>query len=323
MTKKKVHFVSAPCGVFDKGQIFGGSVMTVYTIKKAFQDSKKYDLIMRDRASFSSTEELFVFLKEGDIGWLDESHLTQLLFGYNFTAPDIVGPICRSPVKNYNQGQWDSFYTPDWFYRSTILRLNENEEKEVSLKQEFKGKDFLKNVNYIRHAIDLEKFKPVGDKKKKYILWAGQMNRDAKNFPMFKEIVKQIDLKGGLPKGYEFKIMSGYAIEEYIAALQDAAIVVNTSKYESFCGALGEAMACGVACILPKKLNGNIMYLDRPTQVEYNAKAYADEILKILQKKKVEKLGKEALLWVKENCSTKVMREDIEKVFDKVLEKKK
>lgn len=321
MSKKKIHFVGAPVGKMEVGQVWGGSVATVYAIKKSFQNSKKYDLIIRDRASFKSTEELFVFLKEGDIGWLDETHLTQLLFGYNFEVPDVIGPVCRSPIKNYNNGQWDAFYTPEWFYKSKLLRLNESEEKEISKKEEFKGKDFLKHVNYIRHAIDLDKFVPV-EGEKKFILWAGQMKRDAKNYPLFKEIIKYVESKGGLPEGYEFKAMSGYAIEEYIAALGSAALVINTSKYESFCSALGEAMACGVGCILPKKLNGDHMYLDRPTQVDYNAKAYGDEILKILKKKKVEKLGLEARIWVSENCSPDRMREDIEKIFDEVLDGK-
>lgn len=321
MSKIKVHYVGAPCGKFGVGQIFGGSVATVYAIKKSFEDSTKYELIMRDRNSFKSTEEIFLFLNAGDIGWMDETFLTQHLFGNNFPAPDIVGPVCRSPVKNYNRGEWDAFYTPKWFYESTILRLNENEEKEVSLKPKYKGQDFLSNVDFVKHAIDLDKFKPSKEKKK-YVLWAGQMKRDAKNYPMFQKVVKYIESKGGLPEGYEFKAMSGYAIEEYIEALKTAAIVVNTSKFESFCSALGEAMGCGVACILPKKLNGDYMYLDRPTQVPYEVKDYAEAIMEILEKKQVAKKGKEARKWIEKNCSFKAMRTDIEKVFDKVLEVK-
>lgn len=318
--KHTVHLVGAPPGRFGVGQIFGGSVATMYAIQESFKDSEKYELVIRNRNSFNSAKELNDFLKEGDISWLDETSLAQLLYKNGFDRPDVVGPITRSPVKRYNDGKWDSVYNSDWFYGGKVLRLNENEEKPICLKDEYKDDEFVSKVNFIRHAIDLDKFKPEPIEKK-YILWAGMVARDAKNYPMFEEIMEYINSKGGLPKGYEFMVMNKYAIEDYIEALKSTAILVNTSKFESFCNAVNEARACGVCTLVREKFNGEYMFLDQSIQVKYTVEEYGDKILEILNSEhKAKALGILARGWVEDNCSFKCMREDIEKVFDEVID---
>lgn len=324
MSKIRVHYVSGPVGEPNSQQVWGGTMATNYTIQKAFQNSDKYDLIIRPRDEFFTMEEVDLFLKAGDISWVDESSISNKYFLEGYDRPDVLGPISRSPVKSYSKGTWKADYTPEWFYGGKVLRLNEAEEKEETLLQEYKKEcnKFVTRVNFIRHAVDTELLKPNFDLKKKYVLWAGSKPRPAKNYALFEEIMKEVDKLGGLPEGYEFKVMSGYTIEEYYGILDETVILVNTSLYESFCCAVAEAMAKGVPTLVRKDFNGKFMFKDRPIQVDYDAKSYATKILYILKKDKVLDLSLDSRKYAEDNFSFDCMRMDIEKVFDEVLEEK-
>ena len=130
--KIKIHFVCGEIGEPKKNEVWGGTKATNYTIKRAFENSKKYELVIKTRNDFKDIVEVKKFLDEGNISWLDDNILLGKFYAAGFDRPQIIGPITRSPIKNYNNGAWDSVYTPKWFYNGIVLRLNENEEKELT-----------------------------------------------------------------------------------------------------------------------------------------------------------------------------------------------
>lgn len=320
MNKKiRVHYVGGPIGNPNNKELWGGVSATNYIIKRAFENSEKYELVMRPRSEFFTIEEVNLFLESGDVSWLDETSLLDKYFEKGYKRPNILGPLDRSPVKRYNNGEWRTKYTPEWFYNGKLLRLNEAEEKESTLLDEFKGTDYVKNISFIRHAIDLETIYPNYNTQKKYILWAGNKSRPAKNYEMFEEIKKEVEKLGGLPEGYEFMTLNNYVIGDYFKILDETALLINTSKYESFCNAVGEAMSKGVPCLVRENFNGEHMFLDRPIQVKYDTESYAKKILELLNSDELNKHQIKARKYAEENFSLDTMREDIEKVFDEVL----
>jgi glycosyltransferase involved in cell wall biosynthesis len=324
MNKKiSIHYVSGPVGNPLSNEIFGGTAATNYIIKRAFESSEKYKLVIRPRTDFFTMEEVNLFLEAGDISYIDDLSILEKYFEKGYKRPLVIGPIVRSPVKVYHGGEWVSKITPGWFYKGKVMRLNEAEEKDSTLREEFKDKFpkdfFVKKIDFIRHAIDLDLLKPNYQSKRKYILWAGNKSRPAKNYPMFEEIVKEVEKLGGLPEGYEFRVLSNYVIGDYFNLLDETALLINTSKYESFCNAVAESMSKGVPCLVKEKFNGEYMFLDRPIQVKYDAESYAKKILEILKDENLDLYGEQARMYAEKNFSLDIMRQDMEKVFDEVL----
>lgn len=321
----KVHYLGGIIGEPKKNEVWGGVSATNYTIKRAFENSKKYELVIKQRNEFKDMVEIKKFLEGGDISWVDETKTLGSYYSYGYDRPDLIGPTTRSPIKNYNHGSWHSVYTPEWFYDGEVIRLNENEEKELTKRQEYKKNkiNYLDKVTFIRHGVDTELLKPT-DVSKKYILWAGDASRPAKNFQLWEDIKKEIFYHGGLPTGFEFRQMSGYAIDKFWEVLNETAVYVLTSHYESFCCAANEARAKGVPTIVKDFLTGEYMYTDQPIQVPYTPGDYAKKIIELCRNKKaLEKESKIARNWVIKNCSLDTMRSDIEKVFDKIIKSKK
>jgi glycosyltransferase involved in cell wall biosynthesis len=121
-----------------------------------------------------------------------------------------------------------------------------------------------------------------------------------------------------LLEGYEFKVMNKYNVEDYWKVLDETAIFINTSRYESFCCALFEARAKGVATIQPKLLNGVGVHEKAPIQVEYEAEVYRDKILELLKDEKYKKVGEECREYCVKNASLKIMRDDMTKIYKEV-----
>lgn len=326
MNKIKIAYVGGPVGDPSKRELWGGVASTNYHIKKVFENSEKYELVIRPRHTFFSIEEVRLFLEAHPISWFDETQILQKYFLAGYKRPDVIGPLVRSPLKRYNNGEWIAKYTPEWFYNGKVMRLNEAEEKKSTWldtykeNKYYKDVDFVSKLDFIRHAIDTDLIKPNYSKKRKYILWAGNQSRPAKNFEMFEKIVKKTNESGGLPEGYEFKVLSNYVIGDYFDILDETALLINTSKYESFCSAIGEAMSKGVPCLVRKDFNGEIMFKERPIQVEYEVNSYVNKIMELLDnKEELETQGKLAREYAVNNFSLDIMREDIEKVFDKII----
>ena len=229
MEKIVVRYIGGAIGEPGKGQIFGGTMATNYAIKRSFENSELFDLQLKTRRDFSNIAEAKEFLDGGQISWMDDTGFLEQFFEAGYDRPDVIGPISRSPVKRYSGGAWRSKYAPEYFYGGKILRLNEAEEKESTLLDEFKGIDYVKHVSFIRHGIDLELMEPR-EKDRKYILWAGNSGRPAKNYQMWLDIQEKIKEIGGLPAPYEFKTMSKYSVDDYWDTLDETALLVNTSK---------------------------------------------------------------------------------------------
>ena len=154
-------------------------------------------------------------------------------------------------------------------------------------------------------------------------MWAGNAGRDAKNYPMFQDIKDVIRMKGGLPEGFEFRQMSGYPVDLFWEVLNETAVYVVTSKYESFCCAANEARAKGVPTIVRDFLTGEFMFTDQPIQVPYEAISFADKIIELCKGNDVlDRESKKARVWVEKNCSLEVMRKDIEKALTKLYSAK-
>lgn len=323
MEKIILRYIGGAIGEPGSGQVFGGTMATNYAIKRAFEGSELFDLQMKTRADFNNIKEAKDFLDGGDISWLDDTSFLEKFYDMGYKRPDMLGPITRSPVKRYNGGNWTALYTPEYFYNGAVIRLNESEEKSSTLKVGIEG-DFTKHVSYIRHGIDLDMMKPKNNLKRKYILWAGQMHRPAKNYEMWVTIQEMINKEfGGLPKEYEFKTMSGYNVDDYWDVLEETAVLVNTSLYESFCCAVAEARAKGAAALVKENFNGEIMHLDQPGQTYYTALDYARTIMQLTKDiNEMRQLQNKSYEYVNANCGLDAMREDIEKVLLEIMENK-
>lgn len=317
-----VRYVGGAIGEPGKGQIFGGTAATNYAIKKAFENSDKFELQMKMRSDFENIHEVKKYLDGGNVSWCDETGLLGSLYEAGYDRPDIIGPISRSPVKRYNNGEWRAQYTPEWFYSGPVMRLNEAEEREKILLDEFKGQDFVKNITFIRHGIDLELMK-AKKMDRIYILWAGSASRPAKNYQMWLDIQQQVNLLGGLPLPYKFKTMSGYSVDDYWDTLNETALVVNTSIYESFCCAVAEARSKGAGALVRENFNGKIVHLKQPGQTKYESEEYAKKIIELCNnEKKIKKLQKDSLNYVKKNCGLDSMHDDIGEVITNIFKKK-
>lgn len=281
----------------EENQVFGGTPMTTKMLLKAMENSG-LKIEAKQRSDFSNAKEIKEFLSGGDISHVDDMFTLEVMFNAGMEPPNVIGPIARSPIKDYKDGKMPD-YTPDWFYKSRVIRLNDAEEKDSP---------FLKEIIYITHGVDTERLK-VANKIKKYVLWAGNKERYAKNYEMWEEIKKM-----QLPEGFEFKELTHYDVQDYWTILEETAILVNTSRYESFCCALFEARAKGVATIQKKGLNSD-RWKDAKLQIDYEVKAYQKAILFLLENGKFFEYGIKNRKYVEEKCSLEKMKESYEKAY--------
>lgn len=289
-----------------ENEVWGGSKATFNAFSKSFENDDIFEIRKKDRSEIKTHVDIVEHIKNSDISHVDGTNMVMLMYNADIPPPDIIGPIARSPLKHYNSGE-NPPYTKEWFYQSKVIRLNYNEEKN--------NKDL---VTLIRHGIDTDRLLPTSNPNRKYVLWAGMIPRYAKNYELMEEIMSVTNL----PQPYEFKVLSNYNVIDYWKILDETAIFVNTSRYESFCNALFEARSRGVATIQPKLLNGVGVHEDAPVQVEYSATAYRDKILELLDGKKYFKVGEECRKYCVDTASLRVMRDDIAKVYLSVLEEK-
>lgn len=323
MDKILVRYIGGSIGTPTKGEMWGGTAATNYAIKKAFEGSDIFDFQIKTRRDFNNISEAKEFLDGGEISWMDDCGFLEQFFEEGYDRPDIIGPISRSPVKRYSGGDWRSRYTSEYFYNGKVLRLNEAEEKESTLLDEFKGTDWVKKISFIRHGIDLDLMSDRRFVERINILWAGNSSRPAKNYQMWLDIQEKIKELGGLPLPYEFKTMSNYSVDDYWNTLNGTALLVNTSKYESFCCAVAEARSKGAGALVRENFNGLIVHLDQPGQTPYTVDDYVKKILELCNnKEEMEKLQKDSYEYVNENCSLQIMADDIGEVFLEVLDGK-
>lgn len=300
--KKAIHYIGGARAGFD--QKWGGTCATNYALVKAMADHSEIELVARFRRDFANISEVAGFLALGDLAHVDDTDIITRMYHEGLPPPHVIGPITRSPLKDY--GGWRAAYTPEWFYRARIIRLNYSEERH-----------HRSLVSLIRHGVDTELLRPGPATPRRFVLWAGESARPAKNYPFMQEIVSITQL----PPGYEFRMMSGYIVGEYWRALDDAALVVNTSKYESFCCAAFEAMAKGVPVIWRENLQGGV-HEAAGLRLAYHPEEYRLGILAALKNQAYREIGLDCRRYVEAHASLAVMREDLAAVYREALGRK-
>lgn len=312
--KIKVGFIgcSKPTGI---NQVWGGAQATINAFLSSFKGDPDIEIVYRDRIHCQNAQYIKDFLSVCDVSHVDDTSTLELMYEAGLKVPDIVGPIDRSPVKNY--AGWKSKYTKKWFYGAkAVMRLNYAEEFK-------EGKyDLRDQVSLIRHGIDTERLVPK-ELDRKYVLWAGMIPRPAKNYKMMEDVMKYSEENGGLPDGYEFKVLSKFNVSDYWKALNKTAIQINTSLYESFCSAIYEAQAKGVPTVYRKNLHGPGVNKDSRIQVDYTPKGYYDKIVELL--KDDDERRREGLLaraYVVKNFSYKRMNQDYKDIYKRVFKEK-
>lgn len=305
MNKIKVKFIG---GVKPKSEdeIWGGSKATFNAFYKCLENNPDVDIEYKTRVDCKDILTVIEFIKDCDILHVDDTSILSMMYENGLKNPDIIGPITRSPIKTYKDN-WKSIYTRDWFYKSKVIRLNYSEERsEPEL------------ISLIRHGIDTDYLIPNYSKKRKYVLWAGMIDRDAKNYKMMEDIMSITTL----PSGYEWRILNKYNVNEYWSLLDETCILINTSKYESFCNALFEARSKGVATIQKILLNGPESHIEAPIQVEYTPESYRDAIIDLLEDNKYVEVGKECREYCINKAGLNIMMEDITNIYKEAYEKK-
>ena len=294
-------------------EVWGGTVATSYAYKKAFENNEKYNIIFIPRTEIKTGDDYQKVISQylHDILHVDDTRILNLIYNAGFSTPDVIGPITRSPIKTYG-GDWKTDYTEEYFYNSKIIRLNRSEEHLSG------GKiDYTNKITYINHGIDIDVLIP-SIKEKKIVLWAGDKERKAKGYGMWEEIQDKIKL----PDGYEYMTLSKYTIDEYWKLLDNVKIIVNTSLNESFCCAMFEAKSKAIPSIYKKNLH-NGRHLDGRIQVEYDANAYGQEILKLLTNEEYYKQeAEQSRKYTVDNFSLRRMAETYSEVYDLVLKEK-
>jgi hypothetical protein len=317
-----MYSVKYICGRVNVGfnQIFGGTPMTVHCILKAFENSEQYRIDPIDRRVFAKLEgdkfrDKFRKLTAGaEIIHVDDTLVLEKMFRAEMNPPQVIGVIARSPVKKYMG--WACVYTPDWFYQSKVIRLNYAEEYNNKM-------DYRDKIKIIRHGVDVKYLHPNFKSVRKYILWAGAKNRPAKNYGLFEDIMSVVKL----PEPYEFKVISSYNVNDYWRLLDETALLINTSKYESFCCALFEAKSKGVVTIHKERLHDHFRighhHDGSEIQVPYTVEGYAEAIEDILyypeSKEYIKYLGERQREYVLRTATLDYMREDMEEVYGQVI----
>lgn len=302
MAKIKVKYIGGALQPINTK--WGGTAATNYAFRRSMQNNPDFELIPKFRKDFASPVEIRCFLDGADIIHVDDTAIITAMFRDGHNPPDVIGPITRSPLKDY-QG-WKAEYPADWFYRARVIRLNYAEERKSP-----------ELVHLIRHGVDTGMLFPVKNDYRRFILWAGSKERPAKNFSLMGEIVQGMRL----PSGYEFRFLADYPVNEYWRLLDETAILINTSKYESFCCAAFEAMAKGVPVIWREGLQGGI-HEAAGVRVPYNPEAYREKIMELLQGETFVAWGRKCREYCEQHASLAIMGNDLAAVYQEVGEKK-
>lgn len=170
--------------------------------------------------------------------------------------PDIIGARNWAPSKFYRDFD-GGFYkypgyedNPDQLYDDAIWIRNNFQEEEFH-------PSLLKKIRVIQPAIEIEEIQPsesIPYANKKYVLWAGNKDRWEKNWHIMEELMASISL----PEGLEWYVLENYAEEQYLDILNETALLVYTSKFESFGFQLFEAWAKATPVVYPSSLWGKM-----------------------------------------------------------------
>ena len=281
------------------GRQWGGTLATNYCFQKAFENDPDWHIDLLARENIGSADDIKQFCVGADVVHLDDAGTCGTMYLAGLATPDVIGPITRSPVKNYKG--WDCPYPEHWFYRARVIRLNYAEERACP-----------ERVTLILHGVNTELLQPVPNPKRKLILWAGAAQRFAKNYELWQQITS-----APAPHGFEWCTLSSYRVCDYWDTLDHAAVLVNTSKYESFCCAAFEAMAKGVPVIWREGLQGAGVHEGAGLRVEYEPEAYREAIRYVLGNPSPHEIS--ARMYVEGHCTLKHMRDSYAAVYEEVV----
>jgi len=294
---KKIAYIGGIPYPQSFAQPWGGTTSTNYCYQKSFENDPEYRLFCLPRVDIANPTQIEKFIEDvqPDIVHLDDTGVCGVMFKGGLKAPDFIGPMTRSPTKLY-KNKWKAPYSEEWFYSATVLRLNHFEERKTP-----------DRVVLIDHGVDSEMLVPKKTPHRNIILWAGQKDRPAKNFGLWTQIQRGVP-----PPKYQYRTMSMYNVEDYWKVLDQVALIVNTSKSETFCCAAFEAMSKGVPVVWRKNLQGGV-HEDAGIRVEYDADSYHLGIKAAV--KDLARHSVEARDYVKNHCTLKHMRDSYVKVF--------
>ena len=299
---KRIAYLGPTCS-FSPDTVWGGYVTTTHAYLTAFANDPEWKIDPLPSKSMKSVDEINAFCRGADLVHLDHAPMCGMMFKDGAQQPDIIGPMIKSPIKNYTG--WTCPYTPDWFYRARVIRLNYQEEHHRH--------DL---VTLVVHGVPTDMLTPANTPQadRNLILWAGKKERFAKNYQLWEEVQK-----APLENGYQYKTLLNYHVRDYWQALDTAAVVVVTSRYESFCSAAFQAMSKGVPVVWKKDLQGG-PWEDAGIRCEYSAMGFRQGTQEALDGG--ISAGKDARQYVIDHCSLKHMRESYAKVFKEVLNEK-
>ena len=295
----------------DFSKEFGGTTREFYSIINAFKKSDEVDLEVCLDFDINKWEE---YKKRYDVIHCEDNKIIKELLKKGL-VPDVIGPTAKSPAKN--EKAWNKWkkegLNPLDYYKAIVVRNNQSEERINGL---------WENIEYIKLGVDTKELSFSNNTPKRWVLWAGDICRDAKNFKMFMEIMETTNL----PNGYNWKVLSGYTLQHYIQTLHHTALLVNTSKNETFCFAMFEANSIGVPSIYPRGLHNPVghkaqkeFHKNKRIQVEYNVPSFKKAIEELLSDDaKLEQERISTRKYVVKNASYQTLRESFTEVYKKV-----
>ena len=294
---------------------FGGTTREFYSLINAFKGDKEVEIT--PCADFD-IKKIWEYKANYDVIHSEHMGATREMLKIGL-HPDVIGPTSKSPGKREeNWEEWEKLgINPEDYYKAIVVR-NTNAEERI--------RNTWEKIRYIRLGVDTEGLTSEHSKIAKYVLWAGDACREAKNFQMFLDIMKITTL----PNGFQWKVLSGYKLKDYIGVLKNTSLLINTSLNETFCFAMFEANAKGVPSIYKKGLHNPQGHKDlrefhpeKRIQVEYTPEAYRDKILTLLNNPALLEIERRlSRKYVVNNASYEIMKEDFKKIYKEVYDKK-
>ncbi len=241
-------------------------------------------------------------------------------------VPEVIGAHPFAPSKYYRPLKGYYRYpgyedNPDRLYDDAIWARNNFQEER------FKP-ELLKKIRVVQPCIEVDEIYPprgVPFSNRRYILWAGGQKRIEKNWPLMEQIMRAFTL----PPPFEWKILPDYAIDEYLEVLDQTALMLFTSKYESFGFQLFEAWAKAVPTIYQSTLWGNIPFSGcggfplRPG--DYSVDGFCDKLEEFfsLDSSQREQGGMASREGVVRDFTPRRMGRELELIYTQALEAKK
>jgi len=274
--------------------------------------------------------EAFSRADEFDIIHVHENSSILSGFFIDLIKTPVVTTLHDPFIKQENKDKWATF---NKFKKHNYVSISNTHQKSARLKLNFVGN--------VYNGIDLEKYKFQEKIKKDYLVWLGRIYPNkgvAEAIKIAKKTNKKIILAGNIAKNspasynyFEQKIKPQFkkGKVEYVGEvnlsqknklLKNAFAFLNPIQWEEPFGmVMIEAMACGTPVIAFKRgAVSEIIKHDKTGFIVKNEKEIAGAV------KKIDKIKRQdCRKHVEENFSTEKMVMEYEKIYKKLIKKKK